>query len=373
MKIIITGGHLTPALACIDFIQKNHQADEIIFIGRKFSQKNGQLAQEETELRKRNIKFVALETPKLATQQLSHLLANLPQLAIAVLKSFKIIKSHNADVVLAFGSYLSVPVAIAAKLANIPVVIHEQTSRLGLANKIISHFAGKVALSQENQSYQNQAKFVFTGNPLRATLTDKTIKPNWIKTNSHKPWLYITGGNQGSAIINQLVGEALLPLLENFVVIHQVGNPHQLRNYLAELNLKRQTLPANLQADYYVRPWIEADELAWIMQHSDLALSRSGANTVQEFQYFAIPTLYIPLPNSRNNEQLNNAKKIVETGGALLLQQSQVNSGKLLEALKKLNANKIKMKTQLQKNQLKSPLIAAQNIYQLLKSTQSKK
>jgi len=352
MKIIITGGHLTPALACIDFIQKNHPNDEIIFIGRKFSQENGKLAQEENEIKRRNIKFLPLSSPKFQSHKTFNLLIQMPKLTKAIIKSKQIINWEKPEVFLSFGGYLSIPVSLAAKLTNTKIIIHEQTSELGLANKIASLFANKIALSQENSKYLNNKKFILTGNPIRESLVKKTSAPNWIENFNKKPILYITGGNQGSEIINKLVKQSLEKLLENFIIIHQLGNSYKTTS----------------KKDYYARSWIEEKELAWILQNADLALSRSGANSVQELQYFAIPTLFIPLPTARNNEQLHNAQKIEKLGGALILEQEQANSNALIKNLKYLLANRETMREKLQENQPKQSLNAAENIYELLKS-----
>ncbi|MEN8253422.1 MAG: UDP-N-acetylglucosamine--N-acetylmuramyl-(pentapeptide) pyrophosphoryl-undecaprenol N-acetylglucosamine transferase [Patescibacteria group bacterium] len=358
MKIIITGGHLTPALACIDFIQKNHPGDEIIFIGRKFSQENKQLSQEKTEIKKRTLKFLALSTPKFLSHKTLNLLIQMPQFIRAILKSKQIIKVNRPDILLSFGGYLSLPVAIAAKLTKTPIIIHEQTSSLGLANRIISHFANTVALSQEIKKYKNHKNFSIAGNPLRSSLIKKANKPNWLEHDERKPLLYITGGNQGSQIINKLILESLEDLLKDFNIIHQTGS--------SKNNFKN-------NKNYYSKAWIKEKELAWILQNTDLAISRSGANTVQELQYFAIPTLFIPLPTARNNEQLDNAKKLEKFGGALILEQKRINSTKLLRYLEKLNDNKKLIQKNLQENKPEQSLDAAQNIYQLLKEHAVKK
>lgn len=311
MKILISGGHLTPALACIDYIQKKYEEDEIIFVGRKFSSESGQPAQEERELSKRGLKFITLATPKFQSHKKLDLVIKLPSLAIAIFKSIQIIKNYKIDVFLGFGGYLSIPLAIAAKITKTPIVIHEQTNSLGIANKLISSFAKKVALSQNIKDIEINDKFVITGNPIRADLLKITKKPDWIGREPKKPLLYITGGNQGSQTINKLVANSLKQLQQNFFIIHQLGNNKQ---------------SFNTGENYYAREWIEEKELAWILQHADLAISRSGANSVEELKYFAVPTLFIPLPNARNNEQFYNAKKIENIGGAIILNQSKVNN-----------------------------------------------
>jgi UDP-N-acetylglucosamine--N-acetylmuramyl-(pentapeptide) pyrophosphoryl-undecaprenol N-acetylglucosamine transferase len=97
-----------------------------------------------------------------------------------------------------------------------------------------------------------------------------------------------------------------------------------------------------------VKEWFSTAELGWIYRHATAVVSRSGANTIQELQYFAVPSLLIPLPFSRRNEQTLNAQHLVKLGGALMLDQTQSSSADLATALHNLKKQSAEFKKQLQ-------------------------
>src|SRR5581483_2708185 len=155
--------------------------------------------------------------------------------------------------VIGFGGYLQIPVCLAAFLRHIPVIIHEQTLKAGLANKIVAKFASKICISwEESLPYFPRTKTILTGNPLRqeffTSLRHQKEKPEYpLAGESHKslPTLYITGGSAGAHAINLLVEETLEKLLEKFLITHQTGDAKQYNDF-ARLEKKKDSLPASL-------------------------------------------------------------------------------------------------------------------------------
>jgi UDP-N-acetylglucosamine--N-acetylmuramyl-(pentapeptide) pyrophosphoryl-undecaprenol N-acetylglucosamine transferase len=326
MKILVTGGHLTPALSVIDYILAN-QKDELIFVGRKFSQDKKQVSQEQTQIESRKIPFFFLDGIKTSDLHGLNLVKSIPLFINSLLQAYQILKKTKPDVILSFGGYLALPVAITGYLRKIPILTHEQTQVIGFSNRLISKLASSVAVSfSHTKELITSNKVVVTGNPLRAQLSAKVAKPTWFKNESALPILYITGGNQGSKTINDFVAHNLSWLLENWLIIHQCGNPTKDHDYPAELLAVKKTLPEKLQLRYFVLPWVEIDQLAWIYQHADAAFSRAGANTVMELIRFSIPTILVPLPFSHLDEQMKNALWYQNLGGAIILPQDQLNS-----------------------------------------------
>ena len=350
MKLAITGGHLTPALEFIDYIKANQPKEQIIFLGRTHTQIN-QPAREQELVASRKIKFIEFNSPKLSGSPIS-LLLKLPQLIINIFKARKILKDNQVTGFLGFGGYLSLPVAIAAKTLRLPIVIHEQTMSLGLANQLIAFFADRVALSFPADK-PLAAKYQVTGNLLRSKLVTKSIRPKWIPQ-TNLPILFITGGSQGSKFINELALELLPELTKDFSVIHQTGRQTDL-------------LPLETK-NYFRREWLDESELAWILQHAKICLSRSGANTVQELHFFAIPSLLIPLPYSRRHEQLKNANLLANLGGAIVLRQDQAQISHVLEALKIIIKRQNQMAIRLKETKPIQALTAAAKIFELIKT-----
>jgi UDP-N-acetylglucosamine--N-acetylmuramyl-(pentapeptide) pyrophosphoryl-undecaprenol N-acetylglucosamine transferase len=335
-KILISGGHLTPALALIDYLKENKIESEITFLGRLYSQEiNKQESQEKKEVERRNIKFVPFNAPR----PNKNILGKIPfliKLSFAYFKALFLMIKYHPQVFISFGGYLAVPIAIAAWSLGIKVITHEQTVTAGQANIIIGKFAKKIALShKESAKHFPKQKIIVTGNPIRPDLVNaKPKRPTWAKDlSSNKPTLLITGGNQGSYIINTTISQVLPKIIKTWNVIHACGNPTSKINYQAELNSIKDNLPAGHRKNYVIREWLTTPELAWVYNIADGAVSRSGANTVQELTFAQIPTIFIPLPFSKGNEQLLNAKTITEKGSGVLLEQKNLNAESLLKEI----------------------------------------
>lgn len=338
MKLLLTGGHLTPALAVIDYIQQNKKNIDLVFVGREYSRvADKQPSQEKLEISKRNIKFFKLHSGKVQGSNPLSVFSAIISFVPALIKSFSILLSEKPSVVLSFGSYLAVPVATAAWILRIPLITHEQTRVAGFSNRLLGQFSTKILISfQESQAFFPKNKTVLTGNPIRSSLfSEKSPKPEWMPTRLTKPLLYVTGGSQGSEIINTTVSRAIQKLARDWTVVHQCGVKSSTRDYLSELSSIKNQLSANSQHRYIIREWLSEEELAWVYANTSLCISRAGANTVQEIALHKTPAIFIPLPFSHHNEQLENAKVLANTGGAIILEQKDLTEHSLIEAISK--------------------------------------
>lgn len=346
MKLLLVGGHLTPALAFIDYLQAKAPEVSLVFLGRLYARKQSkQLAHEKTEVEKRGVMFVPFDSGKLIAAHPVFQLVHLALLVITVpLALIKLIQL-KPSVVLCFGGYLGVPISLAAWVLRIPIVTHEQTRGLGLANRLISFFAKKTALShKESLKFVAKSKAVVTGNPVRRTLfTPNPTKPAWITKNIDRPIIYITGGSQGSEIINSTIAQLLETLTKQWVVIHQCGAASTQRNYKKELLSAAQILSKKSRDRYNVREWVADQELAWIYQQAQIVISRSGANTVEELCRFAIPSILIPLPFAHQQEQLKNAEAMKRIGGAVIIDQKSLDPKTLFENIDQIHKRRDQM------------------------------
>lgn len=320
---LISGGHLTPALAVIDEIQSNNPKNKIVFIGREYAQEYEKLrTREAEEITKRKIPFYAVEAAKFHRTYLLRNIGEMTKFIPSVYSIIRIVRKEKPDVFLSFGGYLAFPIAIVCKLFGVPVVTHEQTRTVGLANQVISKFADRIAISYEDSTkYFPKGKTVQTGNPIRPALMKYTrIKPEWLTIVLQKPLVYITGGSQGSHVINQTVSQSLQKILRNFIVVHQCGGVSS-HEYFTELMGVKEKLSPKLSGRYFPREWISDAEVAWLFQHAELVVSRSGANTVQEIVYNKVPAIFIPLPFAHNDEQTKNAQWLADRGSAYIIPQ----------------------------------------------------
>ena len=367
MKIALVGGHLTPALALIDYCQANHPEDELVFFGRLFARTSSkQPAHERDEVFKRQVAFIPFNSGKIYNQPLLPLLKNLILLLVSLPKALVLLIKHRPDVLVSFGSYLAVPMALAAWLLRIPVVTHEQTQTTGLANKIIALFAQTVAVSHKNSLVHFPKKKTFLTGPLirDQVMAEQQLIPSWINPKNQKPIIYITGGSQGSEIINCTVAQALLQLTQKWFVIHQCGSKSDQRDYYKELINASKKLSSGQKAQYVVFEWLSEKELAWIFKNASLVVARAGANTTVELSFHAVPSVLIPLPFSNNHEQLKNAQSLAQAGGAVILEQKNLNAKKLIETIEVVMTQKTQMKQAL--NKIK-PKLGLKSVYNLIR------
>jgi len=352
MKILISGGHLTPALALIDFIKKNHKEDKIIFVGRIYSQDDlKQLAQEKKEIEKRQIKFIHLKAAKTVRKKsILHKLFFPFLLTKSIISALVILIREKPNVFISFGGYLAIPLAIAAKFTHTKILTHEQTHAAGFANQFIAKLADVIAISYPaSAAYFPQIKTHLIGNLIRSELLNsKAPQPEWISQKSLQPILLITGGSQGAEIINDVIEISLPKLTQEWTVIHLCGSSNVKSNYKQQLEQAKSKLPIAQQHNYFIKEWASGIEMSWIYNRAHAAISRAGANTVMELTLKNIPTIFIPLLNSHHDEQLKNAQKLSNQKAALLLTQENLSSQMLMSQLKELKKNHQKILKKLQ-------------------------
>lgn len=366
MKLLITGGHLTPALGLIDYVQQQQPADVIVFVGREYSQeKNKQPSKERTEIEERGLTFIPFTSGKFVEKNPVALVASTALCIKAFFHACAILLKEKPDIFISFGSYLAVPVAVAAWLLRVPIITHEQTRTIGTANRFITHLAKVTAVSYpQTAALLPNKKVVVTGNVMRQQLVQKSPKqPAWITFKPEKPLLYITGGSQGSEVINTVVCQSLPRILKDWYVIHQCGAANMNRSYKQELETAREQLKPQLRFSYIVREWVSVEELAWIYKNATGLISRAGANTTQEVALFKIPSIMIPLPFSNHNEQLLNAQWLEETGGAIIIHQKDLLTEVLCDALDILQNRHKAFRRKLE--ELEVPLDADKQLYEL--------
>lgn len=335
MKILITGSHFTPAQAVIEELQKDSSL-EIIYIGRKHTLEGDKtLSVESGVLPKLGIKFIPLTTGRLRRTLDLLTLWSLFKIPFGFLQAFWILLKEDPDVILSFGGYVGVPVVIGGWLLSKKIIVHEQTLVSGLANKISSIFADKIAVSFKKEYEFNSSKIVLTGNPIRRELmegqklTKETEEIFRLSKKEKLPVIFITGGNQGAHSINRVVLEVLEELTKLSFVIHQTGDSKY--QDFEELTKKQPTL--SNPNHYLAKKWISGD-MGGILKRADLVISRSGANTLTELAYFGVPTLVIPLPGLYKNEQMVNARFFEKEGLARVLPQNELTPKRLIEEIK---------------------------------------
>lgn len=348
MKILLTGGgsggHVSPALAVADILRKEPNYS-LLYVGGKLTMEGATGPSIEEQLVvPTGVPYVSIRSGKLARDRISPTtIKRLWGAFPGFFDAMKVIKDFKPDVVFSSGGYVSLPVVLAAKMHKIPVVIHEQTAGVGLANSIAGKFATKIAITfPQSAKYFPKTKTILTGNPIRAEILQpqpiKTEFGQWIES-SGLPLLYITGGGLGSHILNTTIESILPEILEQFRVIHQCGS-HQKFNDFDRLELARKALPKNKQNHYWPSKYFAANEVSYIYHKSAAAVARSGANTVLEFAAVGMPAIFVPIPWVTNDEQTKNAQVLVEAGLATIIPEKELSGDRLLKELNKLLLDK---------------------------------
>lgn len=249
-----------------------------------------------------NVAFKKISTGKLRRYLSWENFIDLFRIPMGIIQSYSILRSFKPHVIFSKGGYVSVPVMFAARLLKIPTVLHESDITPGLANRMCAKRANVLCLSHyESQRYFPKHKHkVVTGNPVRESIFEGN-KERAYKLTGFKPdipTIMVMGGSQGAKHINDEISLAANELTNHYQIIHITGKgklPEAIA--ISEENRDR------YQAYEYVD-----EQLPHFYQITDLAIARSGANTLAELDALKIPAILIPIAKSASRgEQLLNA------------------------------------------------------------------
>lgn len=327
IKVAVTGGHLTPALATIEELRKKDKV-EIVFFGRAHAMEGEKAPSAESVIIKQlKIPFYAISAGRLQRRFTEYTIPAFLRTPWGLFQALTILLKEKPDVILSFGGYIALPVVYAGWLLRIPAITHEQTTSFGLANKLISLVARKIALTWEDTEKNfPKNKIVLTGLPLRGELLQ--IK----KKKTTLPIIYITGGNQGSHLINQAIKEILSTLLDKYIVFHQSGDTSLYKDF-DSLKVAVSDLPTSKKRRYRLAKWFNLKELQEIYSRTSLVISRAGANTVFELAAVGVPSILIPISWSQKSEQTRNALILQNLKAAIILPEEELTSKRLLQAI----------------------------------------
>lgn len=362
-RIAITGGHATPALAFIELLKKDNW--RIYWLGEARAI-NGKVATtlEYREISKLGIPFYKIIAAKFHRGFVFLTILSFWKFVVGFFQSLWFLFLIRPRVLLSFGSYLSVPVAFAARILGIPIVLHEQTAVSGLANRIISKIAKKVAISfPSSRPCFPKDKVVLTGNLIRKSIFE-VAKKRKNKKFGNPPVLYITGGSRGSQAINNAVVQSLSKLLKICKVYQQTGFVD-----FEKISKVKQGLTSDLSKNYKVAPVYSPKKVERIYSKADLVVSRCGANTVSELAALGIPAVLIPIPWSEANEQAENAKLLGGIGAALILEQNKLTGQSLIRAIKSILGNFDKFQRNAARAKRLVPKNAAKTLLSIIKET----
>ena len=326
-KIILTGGgtagHVTPNLALVPTLKE--LGYEVQYIGTKEGIERKLVKGEQ-------LKYHSISSGKLRRYFDVKNFTDPFRVVKGVFEAINIIRKEKPNIVFSKGGFVAVPVVIGARLNRVPVIIHESDITPGLANKISIPYCKKVCVTfPEALKHFKENKALLTGTPIRAELFqgEKHKGLEFAELKGNKPVLLVIGGSLGSKILNKAIRDNLKVLLVKYQVIHICGKGHLDKEYTNIVGYK--------QFEYVDK------QLPDIFAASDLIISRAGANAIFEFLALKKPNLLVPLSaKSSRGDQIDNAKSFKNSGYSMVLQEEELESSTIIEAINELYNNREK-------------------------------
>lgn len=330
-----TGGHIFPALSIINKIKEKDKDAEFIYIGTV------------DRMEKDIVPNMGIEYVGIKMNGLSKSLKKIASFSLNTISGFNkcksIMKKFKPDVVIGVGGYVTFPVVLAAHKLGVKVILHEQNSIPGKANKFLSRYADTVCISMESsRKYFDHKNIVLTGNPRgEDILKGSKGKKSDYGLDVGKKLVLITMGSLGASSIN----EKILLLIDKFCsksyeVLLVTGKD----NYDDVSDLK---VPSNVK----IVPFIE--DMGSVLKYTDLIVTRAGATIIAEITSLGIPSVIIPSPYVANNHQEINARDLENNEACCMILEKDFDGDMFLSLIdnilsdralyKKLSANAKKM------------------------------
>jgi len=332
MKILIagggTGGHVFPGIAVAEELQRIQPNCEIVFAGTRRGLESQAVPEAGFRIR-------YLVTSGFPRRQWwlwpGAILANV----IGFLQAIVLISTENPQAVLGTGGYVSGPVSFAAKLLGRPLILQEQNSIPGLANRMLARIADEVHLSflEARPHFARKDHLKITGNPVRAHILsgDKESALREFKLQPGKPVVFVFGGSLGAKRINEAALETMRRLKGRVDVqfILQTGRPDYDR---ARAVVEQEQLPAA------VLPFVKKIHMAYAA--ADLVVCRAGAMTLAEIAVCGLPSILVPYPFAAHNHQQDNAANLADRGAAVMIPDAELTGERLAKDLAHLLADR---------------------------------
>lgn len=258
-------------------------------------------------------------------------LLSLTKIFTGIWQSIKILSPHKSAVMIGFGGYPSFPAIVAARFLGMKIVIHEQNSVLGQANRALVPFADIIATSFPRVAKINdERKIRFTGNPVRKEIA--AVREKTYPAASGDIRIMVLGGSLGATVFASVVPDAILNL------------PTEMRNRIRLVQQCREENITEVAKKYHTAN-IKAELASFIkdvpakLADTHLVISRSGASTIAELAAAGRPAILVPYPNSKDDHQMLNAESLAATGGAWVIPQEKFTADFLKTNIELLLSN----------------------------------
>jgi len=330
-----TGGHLYPALAVADALQRLRPDVRIFFVGSRRGVEGRILAE-------RGVPHVLLPVQGIDRQKPLRSLLGLAGFVASVARAVRLFRRERPEAVVVTGGYAGAPAGIAAALSGIPLVLQEQNAIPGMVTRLLSRDATQIHVAFPEVADRLPAgreRVRVTGNPVRSAMglgrRDARLR---LGLDPDVPLLLVVGGSQGALALNQVLLEALgeatgrgLPNFAGFQVLWATGPRHH--------EAAEQALVGMGGLARYVRTVPYLDEMPLALAAADLALARAGATFTAEMLVHGLPGVLVPLPSAAEDHQTLNARALEVAGAAVVLPQRSLTGALLLARLEAIAAD----------------------------------
>lgn len=341
-----TGGHIFPLIAVAQELKK--QAEQFgIALDMRYFGADYNYAQ---EIADNDMEFTPILTTKFRRYWSLGNFMDIFKFPFALIQIFWKIFWFMPEVVFSKGGPGALTVLIASRFYGIPIVIHESDSVAGFTNRISGKWAKKIFLNFASSSgYFKNKNTEIVGNPVRSSLFNQSTPLGAIGgeqaqacrslgLNPDEPVILILGGSQGATRLNNFILENLDNLTENFQILHQVGEKNY-KEYKEEVEFTVKNW-GDRQKNRYSFSSFFGREFNEVLAAADIVIARAGAGTISELAVFGKPAILVPLPESANDHQKENARLYAETGAAIVIQQENLLGSLVMEELKKIIQDK---------------------------------
>lgn len=330
LKVILTGGgtggSVSPLIAIYQRLHKMAPDTEFLWIG----QYEGV---EKKMVEKYGIAYQGISTGKLRRYFSWQNFVDPFRLLKGWWQARKIIKEFKPDVILSAGSFVSVPVAYAAKNLNIKFLVHQQDISIGLANRLMLKKATWINLTLTDLKYKLPKKLEVLpyGNPIREEILQGSKARFCTRFNfdSNKPIVLFTGGGTGALHLNQAIDQQAARLAQSAQIVHLCGKGKNLREF-----------GSYHDNQYQVVEFFDAREMGDALAAADLVVTRAGLSALSEISVLGKPTIIIPLINTHQEE---NARYWEDKEAAVVLSENKLDD--LSETIENLLDDKQQLET----------------------------
>ncbi|WP_116964567.1 undecaprenyldiphospho-muramoylpentapeptide beta-N-acetylglucosaminyltransferase [Fastidiosibacter lacustris] len=321
-----TGGHIFPALAVAKHLSE--QGANIFWFGTQYGLEKKIVANQ--------YPLDFLKIGGVRNKGLKKKLLFSFQLSLAVLRAMIILRRRKTNCVLGFGGYASGPGGIAAKLLNIPLIIHEQNANPGMTNKMLAKFAKKVLCAFPTSGFKTKSIVEVIGNPIRSEI--RNLHNQSRDFYKHILNVLVLGGSQGAKVLNDVVPKFIkaLPREACVNIWHQTGEKG-----FAETMSTYQALNIDYKCELKVEPFI--NDMAQAYQWADIIVCRAGALTVSEIASVGVPAFFVPFAEAVDDHQYHNAQFLVQAEAAICMREEHFNAQKLAAFIRAMDINRSKL------------------------------